>query len=133
MADKPKDERARLYNKVCRLKKPDLRKRFKTKVGNVHVVNPRASARQVKEPVEMMPATASEINEINSDYVVVEDNYCIRGPPVGGASECRDATSEVESSDPESDDSVAWQVRRLRRRARVMESDDEVLEGYEYC
>ena len=128
---------------MYRLKKPErgsptkvaaLRKRYMTKVGNVHVVNPKAGARPDKEPaVEMMPATASEINEINDDYVVVEDDYCIRGPPVGGASECRDATSEVESSDPESDDSIAWKVRSLRRRARVMESDDEVLEGYEYC
>ena len=123
MADKPKDERARLYNKVCRLKKPDLRKRYKTKVGSVYVVNPRAGAKPVKEPVKMTPATAAEIDEINDDFVVVEDDYCIRGPPVGvqacWASEYRDTSSEVESSDPESDDSIAWKVRRLRRRARV--------------
>ena len=114
-----KAARARVYNRVCRLNKPDPRKRHRTRVGDVLVVHPRAGARPDEEPVEMTPATAAEMQEINDDYVVVEDDYCIRGPPVGGASECRDATSEVESSDPESDDSIAWKVRRLRRRARV--------------
>ena len=114
MADRPKAERQRLYDKVHNLKstKRALRKRYKTKVGNVLVVNPRTSARPDKEPVvEMMPATVSEMEEINDDYAVVEDDYCIYGPPANvqacWASEYRDISSEVESSDPESDDSIA--------------------------
>ena len=78
-----------MYNKVYYLKNSKygsptkvaaLRKRYKTVVGDAYVVNPRASARPDKEPVEMTPATAEEIND---EYVVVEDDCGIMGPPMG--------------------------------------------------
>ena len=60
------------HSKHAPAKAAALRKRYKTVVGDVYVVHPRASARPVKEPVVMTPATAEEAQEIEDDYVVVE-------------------------------------------------------------